>query len=273
MGYLVLRKDQRTRIHLSEISILLIESTAVSLTAALLNELVRRKIRVIFCDEKRNPSSELSPYYGSHHTSLRIRQQINWTESIKKDVWTQIVRDKIMKQAEHLEMYSLSEAKLLRGYIDELELADATNREGHAAKVYFNSLFGNDFARNAETSTNAALNYGYSILLSAFNRSIVANGYITQIGLFHDNQYNQFNLTADLMEPFRPLVDMKVKELCPKRFEREEKLAVLEFLQQDVRIAGRQETVSNAIEVYCKSVLDALTKERPECIRFYQYEL
>lgn len=273
MGYLVIRRNDRIKIHLSEIAILIIESTAVSLTAALLNELTKRKVKVIFCDEKRNPSSELISFYGSHDTSVKLRRQISWSENTRKIIWTAIVREKILKQAEHLEEYGLPEAEMLRGYAEELELADPTNREGHAAKVYFNALFGKDFSREKETSINAALNYGYGILLSSFNRMIVANGYLTQIGLSHENMYNYFNLSSDLMEPFRPLVDRAVKNQTPEKFEREEKIQMLQVLQERVKIAGRRETVSSAIKVYGKSILDALSEEEPGLIRFYQYEL
>lgn len=214
MGYLVIRKDDVTKIHLSEIETVMIESTSVSLTAALLCELTKKKIKVIFCDEKRNPSSELISYYGAHDTSLKVRNQIAWTDDIKKHVWTEIVVEKIRKQALHLQHWKCEEADLLYQYINEIEFGDATNREGHAAKVYFNALFGMDFTRSAENVTNAALNYGYSLLLSTFNRCVVANGYITQLGLFHDNVFNQFNLACDLMEPFRPLVDLKVKKMA-----------------------------------------------------------
>ena len=168
MGYMVVRRMETWKIHLSEMEILIIESTAVSLTAALLSELSKKKIKVIFCDGKRNPSSELISYYGSHDTSTKIRTQISWKEEVKKAVWTEIVAEKIRKQAEHLEYWNLSEADMLYGYIKELPFADATNREGHAAKVYFNALFGLDFTRTEENSINAALNYGYSLLLSAF---------------------------------------------------------------------------------------------------------
>lgn len=154
-----------------------------------------------------------------------------------------------------------------------MELADASNREGHAAKVYFNALFGREFTRDAENSINAALNYGYSILLSSFNKEIVANGYLTQIGLSHENRFNQFNLASDLMEPFRPLVDRIVRNDIPQKFEKEEKVRMLRVLQEEVRIAGRREAVSNAIKIYCKSVLDALTEKDPDLIRFYQHEL
>lgn len=273
LGYLVVRKDVTVKVHISEISILIIESTAVSLTAALLNELMKKKIKVIFCDEKRNPSSELIPYYGSHDTSAKIREQIKWSEQEKMVIWTEIVTEKIRKQADTLDQYGKSEAKLLRKYIEEIEYGDATNREGHAAKVYFNALFGMDFTRTEENSINAALNYGYGILLSAFNREIVMNGYITQIGLFHNNMFNQFNLGSDLMEPFRSIVDRQVKNMMPQKFESEEKRTILEILQNEVLIAGRKEYVSNAIKIYCKSIFDALSSNDISLIKFYQYEL
>lgn len=172
MGYLTVRQDTTTKIHLSEIAVLMIESTAVSMTAYLLSELVKKKIKVIFCDEKRNPASELVPYYGSHDTSVKLRKQIEWSRQIKEAVWTEIVSEKIRKQAELLECYDRLEAELLRSYIEEMQLGDVTNREGHAAKVYFNALFGMAFTRTEESSINAALNYGYGILLSAFNREL-----------------------------------------------------------------------------------------------------
>lgn len=98
MGYLVVRKDTTTKIHLGEIRTLLIESTAVSLTAALLSELVKKKVKVIFCDEKRNPSAEMMPYYGSHDCSLKIKRQTAWSDDIKGAVWTEIVFEKIRQQ-------------------------------------------------------------------------------------------------------------------------------------------------------------------------------
>ena len=128
----------------------------MSLTVALLNELVKKKIKVVFCDEKRNPSSELLPYYGSHDTSAKIREQIKWSEQQKTVIWTEIVTEKIRKQIEVLDVYGKSEVQLLRKYVEEIEYGDATNREGHAAKVYFNALFGMDFTRTEENSINVA---------------------------------------------------------------------------------------------------------------------
>ena len=273
LGFMVIRKEDVVKIHISEISMLIVETTAVSLTAALLSELTKKKVKVIFCDEKRNPSSELISYYGSHDTSMKVRNQVLWAEDTKAAVWTEIVSDKIRKQAELLESRGLKEADMLYQYIKEIEFGDATNREGHAAKVYFNALFGMDFTRTAENSINAALNYGYGILLSAFNREITSNGYITQLGLFHDNMFNQFNLGSDMMEPFRPIVDRRVRYMMPEKFEHEEKMAILNILQDEVSIAGRNEYVSNAIKIYCRSIFEALSDKDISLIKFYKNEL
>lgn len=272
MGYLVIRKEEITKIHLSEISILIIENTAVALTAALLCELTKKKIKVVFCDEKRNPSSELIPYYGSHDTSAKIRKQITWSEQAKKAVWTEIVSEKIKQQAEHLEIYSKPEASMLYSYVHEITFGDETNREGHAAKVYFNALFGKDFTRTEDNSINAALNYGYGIILSCFTREIVANGYLTQLGVFHDNMFNQFNLASDLMEPFRPIVDRVVVRLNPQQFEHDEKVEILRLLENEVVIANRKEYVNNAIAIYTRSVFEALNDNDASLIKFYRIE-
>lgn len=274
MGYLVVRKDTVTKIHLSEIRLLLIESTAVSLTAALLAELTDKKIKVIFCDAKRNPSSELLPYYGAHDTSLKIRNQIAWSDKIKVQMWTEIVSEKIRKQREVLFLREKKEeADLLGQYLEEMELGDATNREGHAAKVYFNALFGKDFSRSVDNVANAALNYGYSILLSAFTREITANGYLTQLGLFHDNMFNPFNLASDLMEPFRPLVDRRVLHLQFSELQHEQKMQLVDILNMEIFVNERKEYVANAIKIYCKSVFDAISDEDVSQIRFYSHEL
>lgn len=273
MGYLTVRQDTTTKIHLSEISILMVESTAVSMTAYLLCKLVKKKIKVIFCDEKRNPSSEIVPFYGCHDTSMKMRKQIEWSKDDKTAVWTEIVAEKIRKQAELLKEYKRPEYSMLNEYVAELQFGDSTNREGHAAKVYFNALFGMDFTRTAENSINAALNYGYGIILSAFNREIVANGYSTQLGLFHDNMFNQFNLGSDLMEPFRPLIDRRVMSMKPEKFEHEEKMKVLDVLNEEVSIGGKKEFINNAIKIYCKSIFDALNDKDTSLIKFYRNEL
>lgn len=274
LGFLTIRGLETKKVHISEINILIIESTQVSLTAYLLSELTKNKVKVIFCDEKRNPSSELIPYYGSHDTSLKIKIQTQWTEEIKKLVWTEIVSEKIRKQSEYLKKENhINESNLLQDYVDNIELGDNTNREGHAAKVYFNSLFGMDFTRTGENAINSALDYGYSIILSCFTREIVSNGYITPLGLNHNNMFNQFNLACDLMEPFRILVDKKVKKEIKEVFGKDEKHKIINLLSEKVYVENKEEYVTNAIKIYTKSVLDALCENDISIIRFYRNEL
>lgn len=273
LNHLVVRNDTITKILISEIAVLLLESTATSITSALLCELVRNKVKIIFCDEKRNPISELLPYYGSHDTSLKIRMQNAWKDEIKESVWTAIVIEKIRKQMELLQQLELEEYHMLKQYMEDVTYYDETNREGHAAKVYFNALFGKSFARTSENPINSALNYGYSLILSAMNREIVASGYLTQIGLFHDNMFNQFNLSCDLMEPFRPIIDQKVKEMNPILFGKEEKMQLVALLNQQVYIDNQKQYLLNAMKIYVRSIFDVLNEVENAQIKVYRNEL
>ena len=266
MNYMIIRKDfETTKVY--------VESTAVSLTAVLLNELIKKKVAIVFCDEKRNPASELLPLHGSHNSSKRCFEQAEWSKELKASIWTEIVRRKIMNQAELLQHQELVEADLLYQYLDELTLNDETQREGHAAKVYFNALFGKSFSREQDNAINAALNYGYAILLSAVNREILSLGYITQLGLNHCNQFNPYNLGSDLMEPLRGFVDAVVIKSIPTEFNRDVKLSLIELLSEDVKINDTIQTFSAAIRIYCKSVFDALRNQDASEIRFIEYEL
>lgn len=272
LNCMVVRGETTTKVHLSEISVLLIESTEVSLTAALLAELVRLKSKVIFCDKKRNPAAELIGYYGSHDTSSKVRQQLEWCDANKKAVWTEIVRAKIYNQKMVLDILGRTESELLEKYIDELEFDDITNREGHAAKVYFNALFGLSFTRADENAINAALNYGYAIILSICNREIVANGYITQLGLHHSNVFNMYNLGSDLMEPLRPFIDYVVYQLWDKgdleSFDKDEKMKVINALNQEVMLEGKKQVLNYGAKIYVKSIFNALNEEDIGVLRF-----
>lgn len=270
MGFMVVRGEDTKKIFLDEIAVLLIENPAVSLTGCLLEALCEKKIRVIFCNAKRNPSAELVPYYNSYDSSRKIKAQIVWSDDMKGALWADIVAEKIRKQADflnELEMYSAE--SLLRSYLSQIKPHDITNREGHAAKVYFNALFGMDFTRSEENMTNAALNYGYSIILSAFNREIASHGYLTQLGIFHDNMFNHFNLSCDLMEPFRILIDRKVKGMKISDFSSDEKHFLVNVLNDTVTIDKTKQTVLNAIKYYCRSVFDAMNECDLSLIQFY----
>ncbi len=270
MGYMELRAEETKKILLNDLEMLIIENPAVSLTGILLEKLVEAKIKVIFCDQKRNPQSELMPYYGSHDCSRKLKTQLEWIDEIKGEVWTAIISEKIRKQSDLLmEEGCNHESEMLKMYLQEMEFRDSTNREGHSAKVYFNALFGMDFTRSDNSPINAALNYGYSLILSAINREIVANGYLTQLGLFHDNIYNQFNLSCDLMEPYRIIVDRYVCNHCFEVFETEEKHQILEILQIEVGIDNTRQYLTNAIKIYVRSVFDALNERDISKILFY----
>ena len=273
LNYLVVRTENKiTKINLSEISTLIVESTAVSLTAALLNETIRRKIKIIFCDEKRNPSSELIGYYGSSDTSLRVRSQIAWNDEIKELIWAEIVKEKIGNQSKIIKKFSLNNYELMQEYVNEVKLNDSDNREAYAAKVYFNSLFGKSFSRSTNCSINSALNYGYMIMLSAFNREIVSSGYLTMLGIHHKNMFNQFNLSCDFIEPFRVLVDERVYLNMPEKFEKEEKMMMLDVLNNQVKIDGKIQYVNNAIKIYVNSIFEALEEKDISKIKFLDYE-
>ena len=270
MGFMVVRAEETKKIFLDEIAVLLIENPAVSLTGCLLEALIQKKIRVIFCDAKRSPNAELVPYYNAYDSSRKIKAQISWSDDIKGIAWADIVAEKIRKQADFLdELEKYNEASLIRSYLSQIEPHDTTNREGHSAKVYFNALFGMDFTRSEENTINSALNYGYSIILSAFNREISANGYLTQLGIFHDNMFNHFNLSCDLMEPFRVLIDRKVKKMKLNNFSSDEKHQLVNVLNDTVTINQTKQTVLNAIKYYCRSVFDALNDGDLSLIQFY----
>lgn len=270
MGYLVVRGEQTQKVFLDEIAMLVIECPAVALTGSLLEALSEKKTKVIFCNNKRSPYAELTPYYGSYDSSRKIKMQTAWTPEMKGSLWCAVIGRKIFMQAEHLKENGKNrEAELLYSYIPQIEFQDATNREGHAAKVYFNALFGMDFRRTEDNPLNAALNYGYSILLSAFNRAIVSSGYLTQIGIHHDNLYNPYNLSSDLMEPFRVLTDRAVKALMPEEFSKAVRYKLIDVLNNYVIINNERQTVLNAIDIYVRSITAALNENDDTLIRFF----
>lgn len=275
LSHLVVRQDGNKirKIYLKDISHIIVNTTEASITFALLNEIVKNKIKLIFCDEKRNPCAEISPFYSSYNTSEKIRSQIKWDEYIKGDVWQLIVKQKIKNQMNLLKLYEKDEYKMLEKYIDQVEFKDESNREGHAAKVYFNALFGKDFSRSDDTNVNAALDYGYSILLASINRQVVSNGYITQIGIFHDNMFNQFNLSSDLIEPWRVIIDYYVYRNDNEIFGKEEKIDLINLLNDFVTIDGKLTRINQAIDIYIRSVFDALNNRDLSLLRFPSYEL
>lgn len=149
MNYMIIRKDfETTKIYIDEIYMLVIESTAVSLTAVLLNELIKKKVAIVFCDEKRNPASEVLPLHGSHNSSKRCREQADWSKDVQAYIWTEIVRRKIMNQAELLKYKELKEADLLYQYLDELTLMMRLNVKGMRPRYILMHYLENHFLGN-----------------------------------------------------------------------------------------------------------------------------
>ena len=269
-----IRRDNGTDfIHIGEVNTLILETTTISITAALMCELIKQKVKVIFCDEKSNPHFELLPFYGSHDCSAKIKEQIAWTDFLKESLWTVIVTEKIENQMKLLKKLNKEEYRILQEYTSQIEHNDNTNREGHSAKIYFSALFGNNFSRNKENSLNAFLNYGYQLLLSTFNKEIVANGYLTQIGIFHKNMFNYYNLSSDLMEPFRVIVDELAYKENPQKFEKDEKRKLQNILNLKFRINNVNHYLSDVIKIYTKSIFDALSSNDLSLVRFFQDEL
>ena len=269
-----IRRDNGTDfIHIGEVNTLILETTTISITAALMCELIKQKVKVIFCDEKSNPHFELLPFYGSHDCSAKIKEQIAWTDFLKESLWTIIVTEKIENQMKLLKKLNKEEYRILQEYASQIEHNDNTNREGHSAKIYFSALFGNNFSRNKENSLNAFLNYGYQLLLSTFNKEIVANGYLTQIGIFHKNMFNYYNLSSDLMEPFRVIVDELAYKENPQKFEKDEKRKLQNILNLKFRINNVNHYLSDIIKIYTKSIFDALSANDLSLVRFFEDEL
>lgn len=269
--YLIIRSEELKMIHLSEINMIIVENCMASITSYLINELANKKIKIIFCDEKHNPSCEIMPYYGSFNTSKKILNQIKWEQDKKDKAWKEIVKCKIHNQAMLLKKLKIEGYEKLLEYKEQVENGDKTNREGHAAKVYFNLLFGQDFIRGIEDNTNIALDYGYSILLSVMNREVVSKGYITPLGINHKSEFNQFNLSCDLMEIFRPLIDEIVYKNREFAFDKSYKYKLIDVCNKIVNIENKEQYISNAVPIFITSVFKFLENNEESKILNYEF--
>ncbi|PKZ98706.1 subtype II CRISPR-associated endonuclease Cas1 [Streptococcus mitis] len=260
-NHLIFKDASRTElIHLSEVDILLLETTDIVLSTMLIKRLVDENILVIFCDDKRLPTAYLMPYYGRHDSSLQLSRQIAWNEDVKAEIWTTIIAQKILNQAFYLGSCGfLEKSQSVIDLYHGLDLFDPSNREGHAARIYFNTLFGNDFSREQDSDVNAALDYGYTLILSMFAREIVLSGCITQFGLKHANQFNQFNLASDIMEPFRPIIDRIVYENRNSSFVKI-KRELFTIFSDTFHYNDKDMYLSNIISDYTKKVIQALNQ-------------
>lgn len=268
-NYMVIKGEIERRIHLSEIDSVIFSSTASSITANLIVELAKRKIKLIFCDEKHNPCCESLSLFGNVRCSKMLQEQISWNAENKETVWTMIVREKILNQSKLLGLFGETQAaNQLLDYIDQLTIGDSTNREGHAAKVYFNALFGKEYSRQDSSFISGALDYGYAIILSAFNREIISMGYTTQIGIKHCNEYNPYNLSCDLMEPYRQYVDCYVRGYVTDKFDKTNRFELVNLLNYKVIIDNQSNYIANAIKLTAHSQINAINNGHVQDILF-----
>ena len=261
-NHLIFKDATRTEmIHLSEVDILLLETTDILLSTMLIKRLVDENILVIFCDDKRLPTAHLMPYYARHDSSLQLSRQIDWEEAVKAEVWTHIISQKILNQSIYLSACGFIEkSQSVMNLYHSLELFDPSNREGHSARIYFNTLFGNDFNRELDNEINTSLDYGYTLLLSMFAREVVLSGCMTQLGLKHANQFNQFNLASDIMEPFRPIIDQIVYENRNHSFVKI-KRELFTIFSDTFQYNNKEMYLTNIVSDYTKKVIKALNNK------------
>ena len=203
-----------TSVPIEDVGCVIIENQRVSITIPLLNALTDNNVQVVFCNEHFMPNSMLLNLDNNITQGETLRNQMAASEPLKKQMWKQIVEAKIKNQSRLLDK-TAHNGTILRPYYQNVKSGDTDNREGIAARLYFQELFGNDFIRDRQMpGINALLNYGYTILRAAVSRSLVASGLFPAIGIYHHHRSNAFPLADDMMEPYRPYVDEIVYEMA-----------------------------------------------------------
>ena len=258
-------KKDTLLIPISDIQILVIDNYQSNLSVPLINKLTDYNVCTIICGVDHLPKSYILPMNGHFSSNGNLTKQICWNQERKDKIHARIVQMKILNQIEILKINNkdFDVEKKLYDFVDSVEIGDKTNREGLAAKMYFKELFGHDFVRFEEDVVNAGLNYGYAIFRSLITSIIVAKGYIANIGIFHKGKQNMFNLSDDIIEVFRPIVDDYVynnmmEDIIFKQEHREE---LIQLTNKKISIDGRKQTVANAISFYLDSIFNYLNNQ------------
>lgn len=249
------------KVFVEEIDVLMIENTSTTITIPTINMLAEHNVNVIYCDSSHNPYSFSAPIYGNHLQSKNIIEQLGWSQDDKDFVWSKIIEAKIYNQYLTLNKFYPDSEKLdiIKKHTKCVENADGTNREGMVAKIYFKEMFGKEFVRTSEDVINGVLNYAYAILASSFSRAIISRGYLTDMGIHHKNIFNHFNLTYDLLEPYRPIIDYYVTQLIDfDRMDTNMKRRILLIFNNKISLGNKKYYINNSIEVYLSGILDVL---------------
>lgn len=260
------------RIPIGDLYSVVIDNQEAMFSVAVMTELSKQGVHVIFCDRKHTPVTESLPL-NSHFRPLPVVMgQIGMTTQLKDELWQIIVKQKITNQSLCLKYANVKSEKveMLQQYADEVVIGDKKNRESVAAKTYFPALFGAGFRRSDDDVTNAALNYGYSIIRSGIARAIVGYGLNGLLGLHHIGQSNYFNLADDLLEPFRPLVDLWVDSHCDDllgELTKSNRKDLVGITNYPMKFDGKKMRVRYIIEKYVSGLSSAIIKENSQLLK------
>lgn len=254
------KESEPTKIPLSDISVVMIETPQCSISSALLSHIAAEGIALFACDATHTPNGLFAPFASHSRHTKTARAQASWSEPFKKRCWQKIIKAKIQNQAALLNITDKKEsAKRLKNIAEKITSGDETNCEAQAASVYWRSLF-DDFTRGGQCAQNSALNYGYAVLRGAIARSVSASGFIPAFGLYHDSELNAFNLADDLIEPFRPFVDALVwrrfgSEKNMDDLTKEDRIELAGLLGESCFVDDRHETMLNAADITAQSLM------------------
>ena len=217
-GFLVVENQVlqiKQNVPLDNILSLILSANNVTISKNIINAICENGGVVIFCNQLYLPSAITLPYAGHWLIAPRIKQQIESSLPLQKNLWKNIVQHKILNQAQILECFFPEHPNLerIKWLAKEVLSNDARNHEGQAAGIYFKSLYGKNFVRDRlNDDINILLNYGYTVLRAMVARAIAGNGLLPYLGIKHCNKTNPLPLVDDLIEPFRAVVDKIVFE-------------------------------------------------------------
>ena len=259
---LIKKHGMEVTIPLSDISMVVAEGGDTIITLRLLSAFSKYNVVLVVCDQNYLPTGIYLAQNGHFRAYKKQLNQLAWTDKQKDKMWQTITYMKRAKQVDLLITLDKSDEsiKLLADYLDHIELGDKTNREGHAAKVYFNELFGKKFIRVTQQEAdviNAGLNYGYAIVRAQMARIVTGYGLNPIVGVFHKNEYNSFNLVDDLMEPFRQIVDYWVYSNLQDAdyLKYSHRLELVNLLNARVKFGNENCAVVNAMDKYVKEFM------------------
>lgn len=269
---LVITKDESDIwIPLDDISVIVLDNLRINISTRMLSIIAEYNIALILCDNKHNPIGYYSSYDNHSRMSKMIGNQISKDRDFYDIIWKNIVESKIENQAQVLEILEKSEevVKNIREYGKSVKVGDIDNREAHSAKIYFNTLMNATFSRgNDDILINSGLDYGYTILRSYLARLCVGYGLNTQIGIHHKNEYNRFNLVDDLIEPFRPIVDVYTYKILDgeEYFKAEHRRKLINILNHYIKYNGKKMYICNAMEEYVEKVAAYIANKNVEIV-------